>query len=99
MAIMEISIFPIGTGATSISDHVADAIKVLKKEKRVKYRLASMGTMVEGDLDTVMGLAKEMHRAVLKGDVKRVLTSIKIDERLDKELSMDGKVESVRKKL
>lgn len=99
MAIMEISIIPVGTGLPSVSDHVADAIKVIPKDKKIKYTLTSMGTILEGDLDRLMNLAKKMHRAVLKGDVKRVVTSIKIDERLDKELSMEGKVEAVREKL
>ncbi len=99
MAIMRIGIFPIGTGTTSISEHIAEAVKILKKERRVKYSLGPMGTTVEGDLDRLMGLAKKMHRTVLKGNVQRVITSLTIDERLDKELSIEGKVEAVREKL
>lgn len=99
MAIMEISIFPIGTGSTSISDHVTEAIRVIQKEKRLKYRLTSMGTMVEGDLDRLLSLVKKMHRTVLKGEVKRVITSVIIDERRDKELTIEGKVASVSQKL
>ena len=99
MAIMEISIFPIGTGSTSISDHVTEAIRVIQKEKRLKYRLTSMGTMVESDLDRLLSLARKMHRTVLKGQVKRIITSITIDERRDRELTIDGKIESVRQKL
>lgn len=99
MAIMEISIFPIGTGSTSISSYVARALKAIPRDGKIKYDITPMGTTVEGDLDRLMNLAKKMHRAVMKGDVKRVITTIKIDERLDKELSLEGKVEAVREKL
>lgn len=99
MAIMEISIFPLGTGSPSISRHVADGIRAIPRDKKLRYTITPMGTTVEGDLDRLLSLAKKMHRAVLKGDVKRVITTIKIDERLDKELSMEGKVEAVREKL
>jgi len=99
MAIMEIGIFPIGTGSTSVSSYVADAIKVIPRDRKLRYTITPMGTTIEGDLDRLLNLAKKMHRAVLRGDVKRVITTMKIDERLDRELSMEGKVEAVREKL
>ena len=47
MAILEISVVPIGTKETSLSSYVADCIRILKKEK-VHYELTSMGTNIEG---------------------------------------------------
>ena len=40
-----------------------------------------------------------MHRAVLKDEVKRVVITIKMDERRDKELTMEGKIKSIKSKL
>jgi len=41
-----------------------------------------------------------MHRAVLdSAEIMRVVTTVKIDERRDKEASISSKVESVRKEL
>jgi uncharacterized protein YqgV (UPF0045/DUF77 family) len=40
-----------------------------------------------------------MHEAVLEGGAWRVVTTIKIDDRRDKPLTMSGKVESVVRKL
>jgi len=35
MAIVEVTIVPLGTGSTSISNYVADCHRVLKEEKRI----------------------------------------------------------------
>lgn len=99
MAVAEISVVPIGTGSASISRDVADAVSVLRSEKRLKYELTSMGTIIEGDVKDILRAAGRMHQSVLDGGARRVLTSIKIDDRRDKPLSMRGKVASVKRKL
>ncbi len=99
MAIMEISVVPLGTGTTSVSQYVARAVKVLQDEPDLKYGLTAMGTIVEGDLDRVLGLARRMHQAVLDAGVMRVVTTIKIDDRRDKISSIDSKVTAVKNRL
>ena len=49
MAIAEISVVPLGTKTPSVSRYVARAIKVLEKQKEVKYEITAMGTIIEGD--------------------------------------------------
>ena len=98
MAILEISIVPVGTGNTSVSKYVASALKLLKN-KGMKYELSSMGTVIEGELDELLKAAKEMHESCFKESVKRVVTTIKIDDRRDKALSIEGKKSSVYKKM
>jgi uncharacterized protein (TIGR00106 family) len=100
MAVMEISVVPIGTKTPSLSTYVAKALKVLEAEKGIIYTLCPMGTVIEADsLETLLAIAGKMHEAVLDGDIQRVVTSIKIDDRRDKPLTMDGKVLSVKQKL
>lgn len=99
MAIIEISVIPLGTKTPSVSKYVADVLKILEKEKGIKYELTSMGTIIEGDLERVLGLAKRMHEAVFDKEVLRVITTIKIDDRRDKPLSIEGKIKSVKEKL
>jgi uncharacterized protein (TIGR00106 family) len=99
MAVAEVSIVPIGTKSTSVSKHVASALRALRKEKKVVFELTPMGTILEGELDNVLKAAKKMHEAVLEGGARRVVTTIKIDDRRDKPLTMSGKVESVVLKL
>ena len=96
MPIMEINIIPLGTKTPSVSKYIADALKVLGKEKNIIYELTAMGTIVETDsLDLLLTLAKKMHRAVLSGKINRVVTTIKIDDRKDKKISIEEKIGSV----
>ena len=99
MAIVEVSVIPIGTKSPSLSKFVAGALKVLENEEGIKYELTSIGTIIEGDLEKVLSLAKKMHEATFSPEVQRVVTTISIDDRRDKPQTMDGKVSSVKEKL
>lgn len=100
MAIMEISILPLGTASTSISSYVADCIKEVETSSGdLRVELTGMGTIVEGDLEELLALARRMHEVPFKNGAKRVVTTIKIDDRRDKEASSDQKVHSVKEHL
>ena len=99
MAIAEISVVPLGTKTPSVSQYVARAVKVLEREKDIKYEITAMGTIVEGDLDRILAVAKKMHEGVFGEGVARVLTTVKIDDRRDKVQGMKKKVDSLKKKL
>ena len=99
MALLEVSIAPLGTGTTSISPYVARAIKVLREEKKANYELTAMGTIIEGELEELMRLVIKMHQAVLTEGANRVLTTIKIDDRRDKAATLTSKVKAVKKAL
>ena len=99
MAIAEVSIIPIGTKTPSVSKYVARAISVLQQEKDIKYELTSMGTIIEGDLGKILRVIRKMHQATFGEGIARVVTTIKIDDRRDKPLTMSGKIESLRKEL
>lgn len=98
MAILEISVVPIGTGGTSLSAYVADCLRMLKKEK-VRYELSSMGTNIEGDLKDLFKIALKMHQVPFKKGARRVATTIKIDDRRDKKGTLEGKKRAVKDKL
>lgn len=99
MAMIEVTVAPLGTASASISQYVAGAVKILKDEPGIKYELTAMGTIIEGDLDRCLALAARMHRSAFEAGAVRVSTTIKIDERRDKPLTIAGKIEAVRKKL
>ena len=99
MAIVELSVNPLGTGTPSVSQYVARAVKVLEGEKDIKYEVTPMGTIIEGDLERLLTLVRKMHEAVFDAGVMRVVTVIKIDDRRDKTASMDSKMESLRREL
>ena len=98
MAIMEINIIPIGTASPSVGEHLIRALKVLKVSG-MKYELTSMATIVEGELEELFQVAKKMHLAAFSHEIKRVVTTVKIDEREDKVSSMEEKVKQVKEKL
>lgn len=59
-----------------------------------------METILESDsLSELLTVARKMHANAIKAGAKRVLTSIKIDDRLDKKSGINDKVRSVRAKL
>ncbi|RKZ21347.1 thiamine-binding protein [bacterium] len=98
MAIMEISVVPVGTGGTSLSKYVARAFEVVRKSN-LKYELTPMGTVIEGPIDELFNLAREIHEVCFSMGIKRVLTTIKIDDRRDREGTMEQKKRSVEEKL
>jgi uncharacterized protein (TIGR00106 family) len=99
MAIAEISVVPLGTKTPSVSQYVARAVKVLEREKGVKYEITAMGTIIEGDLDRILAAVKKMHEGTFGEGVARVITTVRIDERRDRAQGMKEKVGSLRKKL
>jgi uncharacterized protein (TIGR00106 family) len=98
MAILEISIVPIGTSDTSLSAYVADCLRILEKEK-VRYELSSMGTNIEGNLQDLIKIALKMHQIPFLKGAQRVLTTLKIDDRRDKKGTLEGKKRAVQNKL
>jgi uncharacterized protein (TIGR00106 family) len=98
MAIVEINIVPLGTSTPSVSQYIADAVKILK-ECGLEYELTSMGTIIEGDLDEILSLAKKMHETPFFKGVERVVTTIRIDDRRDKRATPSDKIKSLTDKL
>ncbi len=99
MAIANVSIVPLGTKTTSLSSHVAVAVKALETETDIKFELTGMCTVIEGDLDQILAAVRKMHQAVIDSGVMRVYTTITIDDRRDKPASSKQKVSSAKRKL
>lgn len=99
MALMEISIVPIGTASTSLSEYIVDAIKVLEEEG-IKYQVYPMGTVAEADINVLFDAARKMHETLFfTSGVDRVVTTIKIDDRRDKEHTIERKIKSLKEKV
>lgn len=95
----ELTVIPIGTPDTSLSKYVAVAIAALD-ETHVNYQLHGMGTLLEADnLENLFEAIKIAHEAVFKAGSQRVVTSVKIDDRRDRQRTIEDKVQSVEKKL
>ena len=99
MAMAEVTVVPLGTKTPSVSQYVAMAVKVLEREKDLKYETTAMGTIIEGDLGRILAVVRKMHEGVFAEGVTRVITTLKIDDRRDKAQSMKEKLDSLKKKL
>lgn len=98
MAIAEINIIPLGTPGPSVAEYVRDAVGLLER-RGIQFEVTAMGTIIEGDVATILELAREMHETPFHRHVRRVVTTIRIDDRRDRKATARGKVEAVRGKL
>lgn len=99
--VAEVSIVPIGTGETGVSRFVAEAIKALEGEaekSNLRYQVGAMGTCIEGELDAIWQAIKAMQEAMVSIGAKRLLTTLRIDDRRDKPESLERKVTVVAEK-
>lgn len=94
MPIVEISVVPVGTKSTSVSQFVRTAIGVIKKSG-LNYELNPMGTCIEGEWDQIFALIKEIHDVLARMGCHRLVTTVKIDDRRDKKITMKEKVARV----
>ena len=94
--VVEFSVVPIGTGNTSVSNYVRIAYDILKS-KNFKFEFHSMGTNVEGEIEEILKTIIEINLKFKELGVKRVVTSIKIDYRMDKLSKIEDKKQSVIK--
>lgn len=99
MAIAEITIIPIGTGSTSLSRYVADIQRELEQQTGIQYEMTSMSTIIEGPMERLFEVILALHEVPFNEGAQRVSTSIKIDDRRDKEGSIAQKMKSVADKL
>jgi uncharacterized protein (TIGR00106 family) len=99
MAIIDVSVVPVGTSTPSVSQYVAGAVRMLENEPDIKYELTAMNTIIEGELEHLLTLVRRMHQSAFDAGVKRVVTTVRIDERRDKPLTMSDKVEAVKRRL
>jgi uncharacterized protein (TIGR00106 family) len=99
MATAEISVIGLGSADPSASAYVAEIQRRLASQDRVRYEMHAMGTALEGTTTDILALVGQLHAVPFELGLPRVYTVLKLDERRDKEQSLDDKVTSVRRLL
>jgi uncharacterized protein (TIGR00106 family) len=102
MAIVDVTVIPVGTGTASVSTYVADIQRVLKryeKDGKIRFQLTPMNTIIEGELPVLFEVILAMHEVPFEKGLARVCTSIRIDDRRDVKRKMEEKVDRVNKLL
>ena len=97
--IAEVTVVPLGTATTSLSQYVAEAEKILKNFPAVTSLLTPMSTILEGEMAEVLAAVQAMHETPFQNGAQRVSTRISIDDRRDREITMAGKLAAVKDKL
>ena len=95
--LVDIAVEPLGTSSTSISKYVKKVLEILDREGIKYYPAPSMTTMELDDITKLGYILKEINDELEKMGVKRIITLLKVDDRRDKENSIEHKLEVVRK--
>lgn len=92
--IAELTVVPLGTGSTSLSQYVRIVEQVIAASG-LEHTLTPMGTCVQGELDDIFAVVKQAHAALAAAGCARISTHIKLDDRRDKERKMQDKIDAV----
>ena len=95
--IADLCVVPIGVGV-SVSQHVAACERVLR-DAGLEIRLHAYGTNIEGEWDEVFAAIKRCHEVVHEMGSPRISTTLKVGTRVDREQTMQDKIDSVNQKL
>lgn len=98
MALMHLTIIPLGTGSPGVGDYIVDVQKALA-ESGFPYKLTDMGTTIEGSSKELMILAAQLAEMPFNKGAQRVVTQISLDDRRDKKVKLGDKVASVAERL
>lgn len=90
--LLEFSIAPLDQGQ-SVSAYVARSLAIVEASG-LDYRLHAMGTLVEGELDQVLGVLRQC-LAAMAADCDRITCSAKLDFRRGHAGRLEAKVASV----
>jgi uncharacterized protein (TIGR00106 family) len=102
MAIVDVTVIPIGTSSPSVSSYIAEIQNVLKRyeqDGKIRFQLTPMNTIIEGELPVLMEVIQAMHEVPFEQGLSRVATNIRIDDRRDVERKMEDKVTQVLNKM
>ncbi len=99
MATADLTVIALGRPDASASAYIAEIQRRLRAQDRVRYRMHAMGTSLEGPTADILAVVGELHAVPFEQGVPRVYTVLKLDERRDKEQTLEDKVASVERAL
>ena len=92
----EFSIHPIGSG-TSVGRYVKEAVHALSKIPGLTFEVTPMSSVLEAEnIETILEAVDVSHRALRSMGAKRISSSLRIDERLDKRRIMSDKTRGLK---
>ncbi|WP_022664810.1 MTH1187 family thiamine-binding protein [Desulfospira joergensenii] len=95
MILSQVSVYPVGEEGTSLGRFVRKGIQVIK-ESGYTYSVGGLSTAIETpDLDSLFDLIKKVRQAHLDEGARRIVVDLKIDDRHDKNATLQSKITSV----
>jgi uncharacterized protein (TIGR00106 family) len=99
MATADLTVLALGGAEASASGYIAEIQRRLAAQDRVRYILHAMGTSLEGSTADVLAIVAELHEIPFSRGAPRVYSVLKLDDRRDREQTLEDKVESVQRLL
>jgi uncharacterized protein (TIGR00106 family) len=95
--LLDFCVVPLGVGV-SVSEYVAECQRVLVAAG-LSHQMHAYGTVVEGEWEEVFAALRACHERVHAMGAPRISTSLRLGTRVDREQSMQDKLDSVQRKL
>ncbi|MBT3010678.1 MAG: MTH1187 family thiamine-binding protein [Candidatus Thiodiazotropha sp. (ex Lucina aurantia)] len=96
--LLEFSIFPLDKGV-SVSEEVSRVIEMIDSTG-TEYQLTAMGTLIETpNITEALAIVEQAALIIHGAGCQRVYAAIKIDSRPAREHGLQGKIESIQKRL
>jgi uncharacterized protein (TIGR00106 family) len=99
VATADLTVIALGRAETSASRYIAEIQRRLERQDKVRYSLHAMGTSLEGSTADILAVVAELHAVPFELGIPRVYSVLKLDERRDREQTLEDKVESVQRLL
>jgi uncharacterized protein (TIGR00106 family) len=99
VATAELTVIGLGRPDASAGEYIAEIQRRLAAQDRVRYELHAMGTNLEGSTEDILDVVAALHRVPFELGLPRVYTVLKLDERRDREQTLEDKVSSVEDRL
>jgi uncharacterized protein (TIGR00106 family) len=95
MATADLTVIALGRSDVSASPYIAEIQRRLAAQDRVRYSMHAMGTSLEGTTADILAVVGELHAVPFEQGIPRVYTVLKLDERRDREQTLEDKVKAV----
>jgi uncharacterized protein (TIGR00106 family) len=99
MATADLTVIGLGRPGPSASPYIAEIQRRLGAQDRVRFTMHAMGTSLEGTTADILAIVGELHAVPFDLGLPRVYTVLKLDERRDRDQSLQDKVDSVQRLL
>jgi uncharacterized protein (TIGR00106 family) len=99
MATADLTVIALGRPDVSASRYIAEIQRRLAAQDDVRYAMHAMGTSLEGTTADILRIVGELHAVPFELGIPRVYSVLKLDERRDKQQTLEDKVASVQRLL